>query len=250
MSKESPRRKETAAADHRPRDLTRKPNRNMLSDLKYALRVLAKSPAFSVVAIITLALGIGANSAIFSVVEGTLLRPLPFPQADRLVRLYEAADDNGARGSSLNLSEQTVRQWREHGDQIFDGIAAATGVNVTVGALAGNSARDIPAARVTANFFSVLRLSPILGRNFTDEEGKPAGPPVVVISYDFWQQYLGQQSNPLGATISIDGLSHTIVGIMPKTFRHPYRADLWLPLPIASASTRQPRTHYFSGVAR
>lgn len=222
----------------------------MLSDLKYALRVLAKSPAFSVVAIITLALGIGANSAIFSVVEGTLLRPLPFPQADRLVRLYEAADDNGARGSSLNLSEQTVRQWREHGDQIFDGIAAATGVNVTVGALAGNSARDIPAARVTANFFSVLRLSPMLGRNFTDEEGKPAGPPVVVISYDFWQQYLGQQSNPLGATISIDGLSHTIVGIMPKTFRHPYRADLWLPLPIASAPTGQPPTHYLYGVAR
>ena len=106
----------------------------MLSDLKYALRLLTKAPAFSAVAITTLALGIGANSAIFSVVEGTLLRPLPFPQPDRLVRLYEAADENGARGLSLNLSEQTVRQWREYGTDIFQGIAAATGINVTIGA--------------------------------------------------------------------------------------------------------------------
>src|SRR5256885_15630662 len=111
----------------------------MLTDFRYAVRLLIKSPGFSLVAIATLALGIGANSAIFSVVEGTLLRPLPFPQADRLVRVYEAADDNGARGSSLNLSEQTVLQWREYGDHIFEGIAAATGIDATVGALAGNS---------------------------------------------------------------------------------------------------------------
>src|SRR5205085_4307604 len=125
----------------------------MFSDLKYALRLLIKAPAFSVVAILTLALGIGANSAIFSVVEGTLLRPLPFPHAERLVRLYEAADDNGARGHSLNLNEPTVRQWREYGAHLFEGIAAATGENVTVGALDGNSARSIQGARVTANFF-------------------------------------------------------------------------------------------------
>ncbi len=85
----------------------------MISDLRYALRMLLKSPGFSLVAVITLALGIGANTAIFSVVEGTLLRPLPFPNADRLVRLYEATDENGARGTTLSLSEQTFRQWRE-----------------------------------------------------------------------------------------------------------------------------------------
>ena len=104
----------------------------MLNDLRYALRLLAKSPGFSLIAIATLALGIGANTAIFSVVEGTLLRPLPFPHADRLVRVYEAADDNGARGSSLNLSEQTVQQWRDYGGNIFEDLAAATGANVTV----------------------------------------------------------------------------------------------------------------------
>ena len=114
----------------------------MLNDLRYALRLLAKSPGFSLVAIATLALGIGANTAIFSVVEGTLLRPLPFPHADRLVRVYEAADDNGARGSSLNLSEQTVQQWRDYGSNIFEDLAAATGANVTVGATAGSGANS------------------------------------------------------------------------------------------------------------
>src|ERR1700730_4567278 len=118
----------------------------MMADIRYALRTLIKAPAFSVIAIVMLALGIGANSAIFSVVEGTLLRPLPFPHAERLVRLYEAADDNGARGSSLNLSDQTFRQWGEYGGHIFEGIGAATGINLTVGALGDNAARNVPAA--------------------------------------------------------------------------------------------------------
>src|SRR5438477_12987064 len=107
----------------------------MISDLKYTSRLLIKTPTFSLIAVCTLALGIGANTAIFSVVEGTLLRPLPFPNADRLVRVYEASDENGARGGSMNLSEQTVRQWAEHGSEIFEGLVAATGLNVTVGAI-------------------------------------------------------------------------------------------------------------------
>src|SRR5438045_8808448 len=130
----------------------------MWGDFKYAARMLIKSPAFSLVAIVTLALGIGANTAIFSVVEGTLLRPLPFPNAQRLVRLYEAADDNGARGSTLNLSEQTFRQWREFGHDIFEDIAAATGTNVTIGSRADNPAQHVPAARISANFLGVLGL--------------------------------------------------------------------------------------------
>jgi putative ABC transport system permease protein len=222
----------------------------MLSDVRYALRLILNSPGFSAVAIITLALGIGANTAIFSVVEGTLLRPLPFPNADRLVRVYEATDDGGARGTTLSLTEQTLRQWREFSRHIFDDIGAATGANVTAGVIADNPAQNIPAARITANFLSVLGLSPALGRNFTNEEDREAGPGVAIVSDDFWQQHLGARPDVIGATISIDGVSRTIVGVMPKTFRHPYRADIWLPLALPATSATQATNHYLYGVGR
>ena len=222
----------------------------MWGDFKYAARMLVKSPAFSLVAIITLALGIGANTAIFSVVEGTLLRPLPFANANRLVRLYEATDDNGARGSTLNLSEQTFRQWREFGGDIFEGVASATGTNVTVGAIGNNPARSVAASRTSANFFSVVGLPPALGRAFTAEEDVEGGPHVVIISDDFWRQQLGGRADVLGTTISIDGNVHTIIGVMPKMFRHPYRANLWLPLALPANSPTQGNNHYLYGVGR
>src|SRR6266567_605255 len=222
----------------------------MTSDLKYAFRMLIKSPGFSFVAILTLALGIGANTAIFSVLEGTLLRPLPFPNANRLVRLYEATDENGARGGTLALSEQTLRQWREFSSDIFEGVGAATGTNVTVGAIGNNPARSVAVARISANFLSVVGLPPALGRPFTPEEDVVGGPRVVIISDDFWRQNLNGRSDVLGATISIDGNPHTVIGVMPKTFRHPYRANLWLPLAIAAASATQATNHYLYGVAR
>src|ERR1043166_9839939 len=98
-----------------------------MTDLRFALRQLLKSPGFAIVAIATLALGIGANTAIFSVIESALLRPLPFPNADRLVRVYETFDENGARSNTLNLAEKTVRQWGGYRRAIFGGIGGATG---------------------------------------------------------------------------------------------------------------------------
>lgn len=220
----------------------------MITDLKYAFRMLLKAPAFTAIAVLTLALGIGANTAIFSVLHGTLLRPLPFPDADRLVRTYEAEDEQGARDSTLNLSEQTFRQWREHGRDIFEDLAAAVGTHVTIGAASGESAGHIPAARISANFFSVLGLLPDRGRSFTAEEDRPSGPAVAIISDLFWRQHFGGQPRALGSALLIDGVSHTVVGIMPKAFRHPYRANVWLPLAIAPSG---PSTgHYLYGVAR
>lgn len=221
-----------------------------MNNLKFALRQLRKSPAFAAVAILTLALGIGANAAIFSVIEGTLLRPLPFPEADRLVRVYEAADELGARGSTLALSEQTWRQWREFGREIFEDIAASTAANVTVGAIAENPARNVPAAQISANFLSVLGLPPARGRNFTEEEDRENGPAVVIIGDDFWRQHLGSRPDVVGSTVVIDGVTRTIVGVMPKTFRHPYRANIWLPLALPATSPTQATNHYLYGVAR
>jgi putative ABC transport system permease protein len=149
------------------------------------------------------------------------------------------------------LSEQTVRQWREHGTDIFEGIAAATGTNVTVGALQDHPAQNIPAARIDVHFLSVLGLPPALGRNFSAEEDRPSGPPVVIISDDFWRKRLGRQADALGTTVSIDGVPRTVIGIMPKNFRHPYRAELWLPLGLGPAApVNQGANHYLYGVAR
>jgi putative ABC transport system permease protein len=219
-----------------------------MNDLRYALRQLWKSPAFSVIAIATLALGIGANTAIFSVIESALLRPLPFPNADRLVRVYETFDENGARSNTLNLAEKTVRQWREYGSDIFEGIGAATGASVTA-ATPGEAPQSFPAARITANFLDVVGLQPARGRNFTAQEDQPGGPRVVIVGYDFWQRNLGGREDVLGQTIKLDDASYTVVGVMPKTFRHPYRAQLWLPIALNFAASAQPN-HYLYGVAR
>jgi len=219
-----------------------------MNDLRYALRMLWKSPAFSVIAIATLALGIGANTAIFSVIESALLRPLPFPNADRLVRLYETFDENGARSDLLNLSDKTVRQWREYGSDIFEGICVATGASATV-ANPGESTESFPAARISANFLNVVGLQPMLGRNFTAAEDQPGGPRVLIVGYDFWQRNLGGRADVLGHTIKLADGSYTVVGVMPRTFRHPYRASIWLPLALTFAESG-PRNHYLYGAAR
>src|SRR5450432_2951663 len=113
----------------------------MLQELKFALRSLTKAPGFTAVAVLVLALGIGANTAIFSVVEATLLRPLPFPHAEQLVRLYESFDDSDSRLGTLSLSELTIRQWREHGRDIISDLAAADISTATLGHDNGTPAR-------------------------------------------------------------------------------------------------------------
>jgi predicted permease len=221
-----------------------------MNDLKFALRQLRKSPGFTLVAALTLALGIGANTAIFSVVEGALLRPLPFPHAERLVRIYEALDENGARSGSLNLTDRTVARFREFGRDIFEDVAGGTGSAAVVAINGGSPAQIVPAARITSNFFDVLGLRPVQGRNFTAEEGLDNAANVAIVSDDFWRSTLNSRQDVLGSTIAIDGTSRTIIGVMPKAFRHPYRADLWLPLALEPDNTATINNHYLYGVAR
>src|SRR6478609_9423378 len=221
-----------------------------MNDLKFAFRQLRKSPGFTVVAVLTLALGIGANTAIFSVVEGVLLRPLPFPNAERLVRIYEALDENGARSATLNLSDRTTARFREFGRDIFEDVAGGTGGASVVSAKAGSPAQTVPAALVTYNFFDVLGLSPSQGRNFTTQEASDKAASVAIISDDFWRNTLNSQRDVLGSTIVIDGTPRTIIGVMPKAFRHPYRASLWLPLALEPNNPVMVNNHYLYGVAR
>ena len=222
----------------------------MISDFRFAFRTLVKTPAFTAVAVLTLALGIGANTAIFSVIEGTLLRPLPFPQAERLVRIYEAQDENGARGASLNLSDRTLQHFREFGGDIFEDVAGGTGGTAVVGSDHGSGTEVVPAPQVTSNFFSVLGLSPSLGRAFRPEEGRNGAAAVVIISDDFWRNTLGARSDVLGTSLVIDGIPRTIIGVMPKAFRHPYRASIWLPLVLEPDNPATINNHYLYGVGR
>ena len=222
----------------------------MFTDLKYALRGLAKRPSFSAIAILILALGIGANTAIFSVVEGTLLRPLPFSHPERLVRIFEAQDERGARGASTNLSDQTVQRWREFGHDIFEDIGAATGGASTVGLNDGSPVQTVPASRISSNFFSVLGLPPAQGRTFTLEEDREGGPAVVMISHDFWRNNLNARSDVLGSSVVVDGQRRTVIGVMPKSFRHPYRASLWLPLALPPVNAATANSRYLYGVGR
>ena len=221
-----------------------------MNDLRYAVRQLRKSPAFTLVAVLTLALGIGANTAIFSVVEGVLLRALPFPNAERLVRIYEALDENGARSATLNLTDRTAARFREFGRDIFEDVAGGTGGASVVSAKAGSPAQTVPAALVTYNFFNVLGLPPSQGRNFTREEGSDKAANVVIVSDDFWRNTLNSRRDVLGSTIMIDGTPRTIIGVMPKAFRHPYRASLWLPLALEPDNPATINNHYLYGVAR
>src|SRR5437763_3912094 len=221
-----------------------------MNDLKFALRQLRKSPAFTLIAVITLALGIGANTAIFSVVEGVILRPLPFPHAERLVRIYEALDENGARSASLNLSDRTVARFREFGHDIFEDVAGGTGGAAVVGLNGSSPAKTVPAARVTWNLFDVLGLPPAQGRKFTAEEGRDETTNVAIISDDFWRNTLNSRRDVLGSMIVVDGTPRTIIGVMPKAFRHPYRANLWLPLALEPDNPATINNHYLYGVAR
>lgn len=214
-----------------------------------ALRRLRQTPTYSAAAILVVALGIGVNTAIFSVVEAALLRPLPFPESDRLVRLYEAFDDTDTRANTLNLSELTVQQWRAHAGDFFTGIGAATGSSLTLGGDGRDAPRYLPTARVTANFFPLLGLAPALGRTFTAEEDQPNGPRVVLISHTLWQTRFAGNRDVLGSTIPLDGQPYTIVGVMPPSFRHPYRAEVWVPL-AAAFNPQGPRGHYLYGIAR
>ena len=222
----------------------------MLAEIRFALRQLRKSPGFTLVAALTLAVGIGANTAIFSVVEGALLRPLPFPHAERLVRIYEALDENGARSGSLNLTDRTVARFREFGHDIFEGVAGGTGSAAVVAINGGSPAQIVPAARITSNFFDVLGLRPVQGRNFTAEEGLDKAANVAIVSDDFWRSTLNSRQDVLGSTVAIDGTPRTIIGVMPKAFRHPYRANLWLPLALEPDNAATINNHYLYGVAR
>jgi putative ABC transport system permease protein len=198
---------------------------SVLSDCRFALRQLRKSPAFTTVAILTLALGIGANTAIFSVVNGVLIRPLPYPESDRLVELMRGQNS----GNDETVEASKFLFWRQQG-RVFEAMAAfdifGTGFNLA----SGGQPEHVTGMRVSADFFRVLGVRPAIGRDFTAEEGAPGGVNVSVISNNLWKQQFGGDTSITGKSISLNGEAYTVVGVMPGGFESRPSADVWVPL--------------------
>ncbi|MEJ7811393.1 MAG: ABC transporter permease [Gemmatimonadaceae bacterium] len=195
----------------------------LLLDLRYAVRTLRKSPGFTLVAALTLALGIGANTAIFSVVNAVLLRPLPYGEPERLVMAYGKHTQIGREVASM----PDFLDWRAE-SRGFEALAARAGASYN---LTGTGEPErLTGARITANFFRTLRVTPALGRAFLPEEETRAGSRVAILSYGFWQQRFGARPSIIGETIALSGLPFTVVGIAPRDFRAGPEADVWTPL--------------------
>jgi predicted permease len=198
---------------------------DLWQDLRYGARMLLKNPGFTLVAVITLALGIGVNAAIFSVVDGVLLRPLPYQQADRLVRIWSANPGTGQR--YLETSYQDFRQFKQQ-SRSFVGMAAfseAPRILRDDRSEPGN----ITVARISDGFFPTFGVQPEAGRDFLPDEYE-RGAPSIILGHRLWQSRYAANPDIIGRTVTIDGAPHTVVGIMPQGYAYPRTADLWRPL--------------------
>lgn len=197
-------------------------------DFRYAVRRLLKSPGFTVVAVLTLALGIGANTAIFSVVNGVLLRPLPFREPDRLVRIWHTPPAKSFPGiPEFAVSAANYVDW-QHENRVFEKMAIYSYRGFTL--TGSDKPERVGASAVSADFFGTLGVPPKLGRAFSQEEDQPGHSNVVVLSYAFWQQHFGSDSSMVGRTINLDGQSFLVAGVMPASFRFPDFAQMWTPM--------------------
>ena len=220
---------------------------NLLQDLRYGFRVLLKKPGFTVVAILTLALGVGANTAIFTVVDAALLRPLPYKEPARLVHLWETTPRQ--QFSEREASYPDYLDWKGN-NQVFEDLAGYTRRSFT---LTGIDAPDrLQGAAVTDNFFQVLGVEPIMGRSFRKGEDQPGAERLVILSHGLWQRRFGADPNVVGRSLTLNGDSYTVAGILPKDFQFaPAGAvELWTPLnPNPDQMTRR-FMHWLNVIAR
>src|SRR6266508_3004818 len=220
-----------------------------MNDLKFAFRQLLKNPGFTAVAVLTVALGIGANTAIFSVVNGVLLRPLPYKEPQRLVRVYTEFPGMNLRKFRISAPEfldiqREAKSWESIG-------AWSPGVvNVS------STSEPIPATstRVTRSLIDTLGAQPILGRNFTAEEEMPNGPNAAIISHELWQGAFGGQTKIVGQQVHVNAMARTIIGVMPPGYVFPpgsnKRTDVWLPFQINPANPGNRASHILEVTGR
>jgi predicted permease len=197
-------------------------------DVRYGVRQLRKSPGFTAIAVITLALGIGANTAIFSVVNGILLRPLPFHKADQLMAVWHVPPQKSFPGMTrFSVSAANYIDWHNQ-NHVFEKMAIFSYHPFTF--TGGDKPEQVDATSVSANFFSTLGVQPMIGRAFTADEDQPGHGNVVLLSHGFWQDHFASNRDIVGRYITLDGTSFLVAGVMPANFRMPDFAQMWTPM--------------------
>jgi putative ABC transport system permease protein len=224
--------------------------RTVFADLRYAFRVMSRTPSFAVAVVSVLALGIGANTALFSIVNAVLLRPLPFDEPERLVRIFTRPPG----GDPFDISPGKFYDWQRDA-QSFEGMAIYPCCGFREFALTGTgSARTVGATAVSEGFFEIVRARPALGRVFRREEDRPAGKYVVVLSDRFWRTEFGGNPGVIGRTMKLSDEPYTIVGVMPAHASvaswPPMACDVWVPLALSDEQRARRQNHNLEGVAR
>ena len=212
-------------------------------DLRYGARMLMKQPGFTFIAVLTLALGIGATTAIFSVVDGVLLRALPFPHSEHIVQLREVNE----RGVGIRFAEPNYQDVRAR-QHTLEAVAQYAGGGIVV--TGGKESVRAQAFWVSGDFFRVIGVQPALGRGFLPEDSKPgAGAFVAVVSHGFWQRQLGGRTDFTNVKLNVDGPSFTVVGVLPPGGGYPQDADIWVPREVESPQTSR-TAHNWQVIAR
>jgi putative ABC transport system permease protein len=195
----------------------------IMNYLRFAFRQLINNPAFSAVAIITLALGIGANTAIFSIVNAVLLRPLPYPDADRIMVLNESSGP----GQDYSVALPDYFDWRND-NTVFEHLACTHKESRNLSGVPGREPERVSCASVTRNFFNIVGLPPEIGRTFSEDEDKVGAPPVAVISDRLWRRVFNADPSVLGRSITLHDQNFTVIGVMPPQVTSPQDSDVWL----------------------
>ena len=219
--------------------------KTLWQDVRFGVRMLLKNPGFSFIAVLALALGIGANTAIFSVVNGVLLRPLPFPEAERLVWFDGVNPARGITESSLSLPDYL--DWRNQTEAFESTTAFIEGSAIL--SSEDSEPERVPRGVVTAGFFPTIGVQPVQGRALLPEDEVSGREPVAVLSYGLWQRRFGANPNVVGSRITLSGRSVTVVGVMPAGFDYPAQAQVWSALKTDSSDERRDN-RYLQVVAR
>src|SRR5690349_9500070 len=220
---------------------------SLIKDLRFAIRSLVKRPGFTAITLIALALGIGANTAIFSLVNAVILRPLPYPDSDRLIWMYGNIRNGGNRASVSPLDFLDYRNQ----NKTFAQFAASFTVPLPVTLTGSGEPERLQASGVTGNFFQAFGVSPALGRGFTLDNEKPGQDQVAVLSYALWQKRFGGDPAIVNKTIILEGKPSQVIGVLGQDVIFPQAADLWVPMKFdGDPDMNQRKAHFLRPIGR